>query len=154
MQLDQLECIEKQQTHIGRYLEFLIGSEVYGIPIELVTEIIGMQPINTLPETPKYIKGIINLRGRIIPVFDMHSKLNKSDACYTERTCIIVAQLGEVVAGLIVDGVNEVIDISNSDIVPASEIKMTDNNGCLKGIGKINGRISLILNYEKLFNNG
>ncbi len=151
MALNQYVLAEDEDTQSGKYLEFLIDSEVFGIPIKFVTEIIGMQAINALPEAPMYVKGIINLRGKIIPVIDMHRRLNRKDFEYTDRTCIVVVETGKISVGLIVDSVTEVLGIDEKDIVPASDINMTGSRGYLSGIGKVNGKVSLLLDCEKLF---
>jgi purine-binding chemotaxis protein CheW len=98
------------------------------------------------------VKGIINLRGRIIPVIDMHCFLNKKDIEYTDRTCIVVVETQQINAGLIVDSVTDVLAIEEKDISPAPDIKMVGSSGYLLGIGKVNGQVKLLLNCDKLFN--
>lgn len=151
MTLEQYEMAENEDAQSGKYLEFLIDKESYGIPIRFVTEIISMQAVNSLPEAPDYVKGIINLRGRIIPVIDMHCRLNKKDMAYTDRTCIVVAETEWLNIGLIVDSVTEVLMIDEKDIAPAPQIKMADSHGYLLGVGKVNGEVKLLLDCDKLF---
>lgn len=143
--------VENEDVQNGKYLEFLIEKEAYGIPIRFVIEIIGMQKVNALPEAPDYVKGIINLRGRIIPIVDMHLRLGKSEPQYTDRTCIVVVETEKLSAGLIVDSVTDVLRIDEKDIVPPPEIN-TGSHGYLSGIGKVNGEVKLLLDCEKLFN--
>ncbi|NLM79860.1 MAG: purine-binding chemotaxis protein CheW, partial [Clostridiales bacterium] len=106
-----LEQIVDDDPQDGRYLTFSLDSECYGIEIKYVTEIIGIQPITEVPEMPEYIKGIINLRGRIIPVMDVRLRFKKPFREYDERTCIIVIEIRDIVLGLIIDRVSEVLTI-------------------------------------------
>ena len=110
-----------------------------------------MQPIAKIPEVPDHIKGIINLRGKIIPVIDMRLKFKKPSAAYNDRTCIIVVDTQELVVGLIVDKVAEVITIKDEDIAPPPDHKTGIQNKYLKGIGKVEGQVKLLLDCRKLF---
>lgn len=141
----------EEDTMLGQYLTFSVDMEVYGIGIRYVTEIIGIQPISTLPEAPEYIKGIINLRGKIIPVIDMRVKFKKKPAEYTERTCIIVVELNENLAGLIVDSVAEVISISDENITAPPDFGKGEVSRYISGIGKVDGSVKLLLKLEALF---
>lgn len=146
------EELEKQEdTQHGRYLTFNLGEEVFGLEIRYVTEIIGMQPITKIPEVAAYIKGIINLRGKIIPVIDMRLKFNKEPIEYDDRTCIVVVDTEEMVVGLIVDKVSEVITIDDENVVPPPSQKTGIRNRYLQGIGKIDGGVKLLLDVKKLF---
>lgn len=142
---------ETEDIQSGKYLEFLIDNGSYGIEIRYVTEIISMQPVNTLPDTPAYIKGVINLRGRIIPVIDMHLRLNKKDVVYSDRTCIVVIENQRLCAGLIVDRVSDVLRIDEKDIAPAPDLNVSGSQQYLSGIGKVNDGVKLLLNCDKLF---
>ncbi len=142
---------ETEDIQSGKYLEFLIDNGSYGIEIRYVTEIISMQPVNTLPDTPAYIKGVINLRGRIIPVIDMHLRLNKKDVVYSDRTCIVVIENQRLCAGLIVDRVSDVLRIDEKDIAPAPDLNVSGSQKYLSGIGKVNDGVKLLLNCDKLF---
>ncbi len=144
---------EAEDTQHGRYLMFALGNEDFGIEIKYVTEIIGMQPIMTLPEVPDYIKGVINLRGKIIPVIDIRLKFKKDAIAYTDRTCIIVIDTNELSVGLIVDNVAEVVGIDDENIVPPPAINTGANNRYMQGIGKLGDKISLLLDCRKLFLN-
>lgn len=144
---------ETEDTMRGRFLTFAVGDGVFGIEIRYVTEIIGMQPINCLPEVPEYIKGIINLRGKIIPVVDMRLKLKKEEAGYTDRTCIVVVETGESSAGLIVDSVAEVIVIQDQDIVPPPDVQSDTGGRYLSGVGKVDAGVVLLLDCKLLFRN-
>ena len=140
---------EEEDTQKDRYLTFLIGNEVYGIEIKYVTEIIGIQPITEIPELPDYIKGIINLRGKIIPVMDIRLRFKKEPKEYNDRTCVIVVEINSLSIGLIVDGVAEVLAIPEGDIVAPPEVK-NGGNRYMKGIGKAGNEIKLILDCEHL----
>ncbi len=152
MDVDRESIMEEMEdTQRGRFLTFALGAEDYGIEIKFVTEIIGIQEINKLPEVPDYIKGIVNLRGKIIPVIDVRLKFKKEPIDYTDRTCIIVIDTEDISVGLIVDSVSEVISISDENIVPPPDARTGVQNKYIKGIGRVGDRIKLLLDCEKLF---
>lgn len=135
-----------------KYLTFQLDNETYGIELENVVEIIGMQPITKLPGLPDYVRGIINLRGKIIPVMDVRLQFNKNLVDYNERTCVIVININDLSTGLIVDNVSEVISIPKTEIVaPQGVVK--ENNRFIKGLGKVGDDVKLLLDCEKLLNN-
>lgn len=140
----------EEDTQRGRFLTFSLGNEHYGVEIAYVTEIIGIQAITEVPELPEYLKGIINLRGKIIPVMDVRLRFKKEARDYTDRTCIIVVDINDLSIGLIVDMVLEVLTIAEEDIVPPPEVKQAFQNRYIKGIGKKDNSIKLLLNCEKL----
>lgn len=144
---DELE----EDTQKGKYLTFSLGNEYYGIDIMYVTEIVGIQPITEVPELPKFIKGIINLRGKIIPVMDARLKFKKPSQDYNDRTCIIVIDILELCIGIIVDAVSEVLNISEDNIVPPPNIN-SGGRKYIKSVGKSEGTVTLILDCEKLLN--
>jgi purine-binding chemotaxis protein CheW len=141
---------EIEDTQKGKYLTFDVGEEVYGIEIKHVTEIIGIQPITQVPESHTYIKGIINLRGKIIPVVDVRLKFKKQEIPYNDRTCVVVVDVENMPIGLIVDKVAEVLDIADENIVPPPDNKTGFNNRYVMGIGKVGTDIKLILDCSKL----
>jgi purine-binding chemotaxis protein CheW len=141
--------IEEEDTLKGRFLTFALGSESYGIEIKFVTEIIGIQPITEVPELPNYIKGIVNLRGKIIPLMDVRLRFNKEAQAYDDRTCIIVTEIERFTIGLIVDRVSEVISIPDSEILPLPRINK-DKSKYIKNIGKVGGDVKLILDCLEL----
>lgn len=146
------EIIKKDDdTQHGKYLAFALGKEMFGIEICFVIEIVGMQKINYVPELPDYIKGIINLRGKIITVIDMRLKFKKSSDGYTDRTCIVVIEIEDITVGLIVDNVDEVIMIPDASIDPPPSYRTGFQNRYIKGIGKVNESVILLLNCERLF---
>jgi Chemotaxis signal transduction protein len=142
---------EEEDTQHGRFLTFTVGSEIFGLEIKYVTEIVGMQPITPLPEAPEYMKGIINLRGKIIPVIDIRLKFKKELREYTDRTCIIVIEIGDSTTGLIVDNVSEVQAINDDAIAPPPDRRAGLQNKYIAGIGKVENDVILLLSCEKLF---
>ncbi len=139
-----------QNTQQGRFLTFSLEQEIYGIEISYVTEIIGIQTIIRVPEVPRYIKGIINLRGKIIPVIDVRLKFGREPIDYNDRTCIIVIDVSKVSVGLIVDRVDEVLTIEDDGIAAPPESRTGFENRYVKGIGKAGGKVQLLLDCEKL----
>jgi len=145
------EYFEEEDTQRGRFLTFTIEDNIYGMPIRFVTEIIGIQPATKVPETPDYVKGIINLRGRIIPLVDVRLKFGKEEIPYTERTCIIVIEVNSVAVGLIVDKVDDVLTLDDSQIaLPPSGNTLGFENRYIEGIGKVEDLVLLLLDAEKL----
>lgn len=140
---------QEEDTQKGKFLTFYLGNECYGIDIIYVTEIIGIQPITIVPELPHYIKGIINLRGKIIPVMDARSKFSKEPKDYNDRTCIIVIDIAQLSIGIIVDEVAEVLTISDDNIVPPPNLN-SGGRKYIKSVGKREEKITLILDCEKL----
>ena len=143
---DQVEDTQK-----GKFLTFSLGTEFYGIEIKYVTEIIGLQPITEIPEMPEYIKGIINLRGKLIPLMDVRLRFKKPYREYNDRTCIVVIDIRETPIGLIVDSVSEVISIPDEEIVAPPNMTK-EGNKYIKGIGKVGSDVKLLLDSEKLLN--
>jgi len=142
---------ELEDTQKGKFLTFMIGEEFYGIEILYVTEIVGLQPITVVPELPDFIKGIINLRGKIIPVMDARLRFKKEPKEYNERTCIIVINVKDSSIGVIVDEVSEVLIINDDDIVDPPNMAST-GNGFIKNIGKSEEHVTLILDCDMLLN--
>lgn len=141
----------EEDTQKGRFLTFVLGNESYGIEIKFVTEIIGIQPVTEVPELPEYIRGIINLRGKIIPVMDVRLRFKKPFREYNDRTCIIVIDIQAVSIGLIVDNVSEVVTIPESGIVPPPEINKGGSR-YIKGIGKVGNEVKLLLDCNQMLN--
>lgn len=150
MAKEWVEDVLEEDTQKGKYLTFVLGSESYGIGIEFVTEIIGILPITEVPELPMYIRGITNLRGRIIPVMDMRLRFKKEFLQYNERTCIVVVDIKENSVGLIVDSVSEVTNIADEDIVVQPVLSAGISNQYIKNIGKVGNEVKLLLDCEKL----
>lgn len=149
---DENELELEEDTQKGKFLTFAIGSEVYGIEIRYVTEIIGMQTITEVPDLPEYIKGIINLRGKIIPVIDVRLRFRKPLRDYNDRTCIIVVDIKEVAVGLIVDTVAEVLTIADQDLVEPPKVNHNYTQRYISAIGKVGNDVKLILDCDRLLN--
>ncbi len=150
-QTDFLNLIETEDedTLKGKYLVFSLGKEMYGLEIRYITEIIGIQPITEVPEMPEYVKGIINLRGKIRPIMDARLRFKKAEREYDGRTCIIVIDIDDITIGLIVDSVAEVLTMQDADIAPPPDINRGGHN-YIKGVGKTGGNITLLLDCKKL----
>jgi len=140
----------EEDTQHGRYLTFTIEDNVYGIPIRFVREIIGIQNITKVPDTPDYIKGIINLRGKIVPLIDVRVKFGKEEIAYNERTCIIVVDVSDLDVGLIVDMVDDVLTIQDEQIAAPPDNQIGFENRYIDGIGKVEDKVQLLLNAERL----
>lgn len=143
---------EEVDLQSDKYLTFLIENQFYAFPIRDVLEIIEVQQSTPLPEFPAYVKGIINLRGRIIPIIDVRLRFHKEEAAYTERTCIIVVNISDMDIGFIVDTVDEVIDIEPDNISAAPALSSDRSSKYITGVGKANNRIILLLDANKLLN--
>ncbi len=134
-----------------KYLTFLIDKQFYGFHIDDVVEIIEMQDITPVPEFPEYAKGIINLRGTLIPVIDVRLRFSKNEAEYNERTCIIILNLNEVQTGFIVDTVDEVVDIDKNDISGVPKLADKNARKFIQGVGKVNKKkIVMLVNAMKM----
>lgn len=137
----------------GKYLTFHLAEEEYGLEILKVREIIGVQEITTVPRAPDFVKGVINLRGRIIPVIDLRMKFDFSEKEYDKETCIIVVAINEILVGLIVDTVSEVVDVDAQDIEEPPSFGTTTSTDFIIGMGKIKGHVSILLNVENILSN-
>ena len=138
----------------GKYLTFSLAGEEYGIGILKVKEIIGMMPITTVPRTPGFVKGVINLRGKVIPVVDLRRKFNVEEIAYTEKTCIIVVEIksqgGLVLIGIVVDSVSEVLNIRGTDIEDAPTFGAKVDTDYILGMAKMNGGVKILLDIDKV----
>ena len=144
-----VEVVGAQNDKAGKYLTFALGDEEYGLEILKVREIIQMMDITAVPRTPSQVKGVINLRGKVIPVVDLRLKMGMLEAERTDMTCVIVVSVGEVEVGIIVDKVSEVLDIAGDDI-EASPSFGAVNTDFILGMGKSNDRVTILLDISKL----
>lgn len=135
-----------------KILTFYIDEQIYGIEIPYVTEIISIQSITKVPHVPSYIKGIINLRGKVIPVMNVRSRFGKAEIPYDERTCIIVVAFEELAVGLIADEVSEVLNISAKDISATPNYKQVNSSRYIQYIVTTGGEIKLVLDVQRLVN--
>lgn len=138
-----------EDTLKGRFLTFRLADEDYGLEIRYVTEIIGIQKITEVPDMPGFVKGVINLRGKVIPVMDVRARFSLPERDYDERTCIVVVNVEEKSVGLVVDKVNDVASIPDGQIEPPPR---ADNNSCsyIQGIGKIGEEVKILLDVKRL----
>lgn len=138
----------------GKYLTFTLGGEDYGIGILKIKEIIGMMPITFVPQTPKFVKGVINLRGKVIPVTDLRLRFGMESMDYTDRTCIIVVEItgeaGNIMIGIVVDTVSEVLNIKAEDIedTPAFGTKL--DTDYILGMAKTEGGVKILLDIDRV----
>lgn len=141
---------ENTDTMKGKYLTFWTDKRLFGIPIADVVQIVKVQQITEIPEFPSYAKGIINLRGSIIPVIDIRLRIGKDEIAYDEHTCIIVTNISERYVGFIVDSVEEVAVIEDDEISAPPRMSEDYTNTFLTGIGKHEKRIVLLLDAQKI----
>lgn len=135
------------------YMTFKCGRETFGIEIRYVEEIIQYQNITPVPEVEDYVKGLINLRGKIIPVMDVRMRFGQESLPYTDRTCIIVINVNNTVLGLIIESIAEVVTISDADVLPPPTLSYgSEQNKYVYGIGKIGESVKLLLDPKKLIN--
>lgn len=146
-----IEDTEDTDTQHGRYMTFRCDGDYYGIAITYVNEIIGIQPIAELPDMPSYIKGLINLRGKIVPILDVRERFGKPAIEYNDRTCVIVINVGEDTVGLIVDTIADVVTLEDDDILAPPASKSAGGAGhYIFGIGKCGNEVKLLVDPEKL----
>lgn len=142
----------------GKYLTFALGNEEYGVGILKVREIIGVMEITQVPHTPSFVKGVINLRGRVIPVMDLRMKFGMEPIEYNERTCIIVVEVqgqsGPVQVGMLVDSVSEVLNIAAQEIEPPPSIGMNTDEDNILGMAKAKGSVKILLDADRVIGEG
>jgi purine-binding chemotaxis protein CheW len=141
---------EQIRQKAGKYLTFVLAGEEYGLEILKVREIIGMMDITAVPRTPEFVKGVINLRGKVIPVVDLRLKFGMQQADQTAETCIIVVYVGDMEMGILVDKVSEVLDISGEDIEEAPSFGVNVDTEFILGIGKAGGKVTILLDIGRV----
>lgn len=138
----------------GKYLSFFLDGEEYGIGILKIKEIIGLMPITPIPQTPEFVKGVINLRGKVIPVIDLRLRFNMPEIDYTDRTCIIVVEFstasGRLHMGVVVDSVSEVLNIKGSDIEDTPTFGAKLSTDYILGMAKIGGGVKILLDIDRV----
>lgn len=146
------QAVEAMATKSGKYLTFTLAEETYGIGILKVKEIIGMMPITSVPQTPAFVKGVINLRGKVIPILDLRLKFSMEEIPYTERTCIIVVEIDSddttVMIGVVVDAVSEVLNIREDEIEEAPTFGTRLRTEHILGMAKMEGGVKILLNID------
>ena len=138
----------------GKYLTFSLSDEEYGIGILKIKEIIGMMEVTSVPKTPEFVKGVINLRGKVIPVIDLRLRFTMEEEKYTERTCIIVVetegQMGTILMGIVVDAVSEVMNIKGEDIERTPNFGTNLSTEYILGMAKNDGKVKILLDIDKV----
>ena len=149
---DETEELLEEDSQKGMFMTFQTGKEFFGISISYVNEIIAMQPIAAIPEVDDYIKGLINLRGKIIPVIDVRVRFKMEPCEYTDRTCIIVIDVKSTMIGLIVERLADVDTIAEDSIVPPPSLgrKEHEHNKYVYGLARTGDTVTLLLDPEKL----
>ena len=141
----------------GKYLTFSLSGEEYGIGILKVKEIIGLMAITPVPQTPRYVKGVINLRGKVIPVIDLRLKFGMESIAYTERTCIIVVEVSggdrKILMGIIVDSVSEVLNIKTGEIADTPTFGAKMDTAYILGMAKMGGGVKILLDIDRVLSN-
>lgn len=148
------QAVKVMSDREGKYLTFTLADEEYGIGILKVKEIIGMMPVTSVPQTPEFVKGVINLRGKVIPVMDLRLRFGMEATDYTERTCIIVVEIagpaGAVMIGIVVDSVSEVLNIKGEDIESTPAFGTELDTEYILGMAKIEGGVKILLNIDRV----
>ena len=148
------QAVKASAQKEGKYLTFTLAGEEYGIGILKVKEIIGMMPITSVPQTPEFVKGVINLRGKVIPVVDLRLKFGMEKMDYTDRTCIIVVEIqtrtGTVMIGIVVDALSEVLNIKEEVIEETPAFGARLDTGYILGMAKIGGGVKILLDIDRV----
>ena len=147
---DRFGMEEDEDTLLGKFLTFPLGKEEYGLEIRHVTEIVGIQKITEVPDMPQYVKGVINLRGKVIPVMDVRTRFTLAEKPYDDHTCIVVVNINDSSVGLIVDTVSEVISIPDGNIDPPPSVTKGDSSRFIKGLGKVGDTVVILLDIGQL----
>jgi purine-binding chemotaxis protein CheW len=147
--------VEKNTSSLaGKYLTFALGAEEYGLPVLKVREIIKMLDITQVPQVPPHVKGVINLRGKVIPVVDLRLKFGFDEHGYSERTCVIVVEVvlpsGRVMMGIVVDAVSEVLNIGAEDIEQTPDFGERVDTDYMNGIAKVKGKVKILLDLDRV----
>ncbi len=144
-----MEAVEAR-TREGKYLSFVLNNEVYGIEILKVREIISLMDVTNVPQTPDHMKGVINLRGKVIPVIDLRLKFSMPEEEHTQETCTIVVEVDSTSIGLIVDSVSEVMEINRNEIEDAPQFGQGIDTNFIMGLGKAKDTIVILLDIAKV----
>ena len=148
------QAVKAMAEREGKYLTFTLAEEEYGIGILKIKEIIGMLPVTSVPQTPDFVKGVINLRGKVIPVIDLRLRFGMGEIDYTERTCIIVVEIagqaGTVLIGIVVDSVSEVLNVKGDDIADTPTFGTKLNTEYILGMAKMEGGVKILLDINQV----
>lgn len=139
----------KARAKAGKYLTFVLASESYGLEILKVRELIGLMPITVVPQTPSYVKGVINLRGKVIPIVDLRVKFGLAEAAATKETCIVVVDIRGQLVGIVVDTVSEVLFVPEANIEPPPPFGRDLDTDFILGVAKCDGKVKLLLDLDR-----
>lgn len=149
-----MQTVEHARAAAGKYLTFALGPEEFGLEILKVREIIGYMPITAVPQTPSYVKGVINLRGQVIPVVDLRAKFAMEETETTSETCIIVVEIrretGKCSTGIVVDRVRDVLDVLQENIEESPNFGAGVDTECILGMGKIGDSVKILLDIDRV----
>jgi len=149
-----MQTVEKARAGAGKYLTFALGPEEFGLEILKVREIIGYMPITAVPQTPTYVKGVINLRGQVIPVVDLRAKFSMHTTETTSETCIIVVETrqggSKCSTGIVVDRVRDVLDVLAENIENPPDFGGGVDTQCILGMGKIGDSVKILLDIDRV----
>jgi purine-binding chemotaxis protein CheW len=145
--------MSKSNLNDVKIIVFQLSDEEYGIPVQQVKSIEKMQHITRVPRTPKFVKGVINLRGVVTPIIDLRSRFDLSEEHYSENTRMIIVTHDSRDVGLIVDAANDVIDLPSSSIEPPPEVVGVVEADYIQGVAKVGSRLLIIMNLEKVLKN-
>ncbi len=152
------QAVKHADEREGKYLTFTLADEEYGIGILKIKEIIGMMAITSVPQTPDFVKGVINLRGKVIPVVDLRLRFGMDESDYTDRTCIIVVeiqgQMGTILMGIVVDSVSEVLNIKEEEIEDSPMFGARLNTDFILGMAKKEGGVKILLDIDQVLSAG
>jgi purine-binding chemotaxis protein CheW len=152
--LNSVESAGRADERAGKYLTFQLGQEEFGIRVLKVREIMGIQDITAVPHTPVYVRGVINLRGKVIPVLDLRLKFELSALEYNQRTCIIVVQIqaesGLILMGIIVDGVSEVLNLTGAEVEDTPDFGSNFSTPYILGMAKVKGKVKILLDIDRI----
>jgi purine-binding chemotaxis protein CheW len=150
--ISNAEAEALQAAEQAQYLTFVLGGEVFAIGILAIKEIIEFSKLTTVPMMPRHVRGVINLRGAVVPVIDLSARFGRAATVASNRTCIVIVEIagpaGSQVVGVMVDAVNEVLDIPGSEIEPTPAFGSQVRSDFIAGMGKVNGRFVIILSIE------
>ncbi len=148
------QTVKAMADREGKYLTFTLADEEYGIGILKIREIIGMMPITSVPQTPAFVKGVINLRGKVIPVVDLRLRFGMAEIDYTERTCIIVVEIQSQAAtiqiGIVVDAVSEVLNVPGEEIEDTPTFGTKLDTDYILGMAKMEGGVKILLDIDRV----
>ncbi len=142
--------VSRKAVDEGKFLTFALNREEYGIEILKVREIIGVIDITPVPQTPDYMKGIINLRGKVIPIIDLRLKFSMPEEAHTQETCVIVVKINNEPIGVVVDNVSEVLDIKSEEVEDTPQFGHDIDTGFIMGLGKAKEKIIILLDIDKV----